>query len=102
MTVAIPYHYSVHNVVLQELLRENGLKVAQHSRRDPAADEVRLVVMPPSDMPASLANDSISGYIVAEPFCEAAEVRDIGKILRFTGTVWSQHASCVVIMQVTA
>jgi len=97
-TVAIPFWYSVHNVVLQELLRENGLKVAQHSRRDPAADEVRLVVMPPSDMPASLANDSISGYIVAEPFCAAAEVRDIGKILRFTGDVWRHHACCVVIM----
>lgn len=97
-TVAIPYWYSVHNVVLQELLRKHGLKVAEHSGKKIADDEVRLVVMPPSDMPTSLANESISGYIVAEPFCAAAEVKDIGKILRFTGDVWQHHACCVVIM----
>jgi len=36
-------------------------------------------------MPAALANGSIAGYIVAEPFNAAAEVMEVGKILRFTG-----------------
>ena len=87
-TVAIPYWYSVHNVVLQQLLRHHGLRPAEHAGERLAADEVRLVVMAPSDMPAALANRSIAGYIVAEPFNAAAEVMEVGKILRFTGDVW--------------
>lgn len=98
-TVAIPYWYSVHNVVLQQLLRHHGLRAAEHSGSRLAADEVRLVVMAPSDMPAALANRSIAGYIVAEPFNAAAEVMEIGKIMRFTGDVWLRHACCVVVMK---
>ena len=45
-----------------------------------------------------LSNDSISGYIVADPFNAVAEVNGIGKILRFTGDVWYKHACCVVVM----
>lgn len=97
-TVAIPFWYSVHNVILQQLLRENGLKPAEHNRDKIANDEVRIIILPPSDMPASLANGSIAGYLVAEPFCSLAEVRGIGKILRFTGDVWRHGACCVVIM----
>lgn len=98
-TVAIPYWYSIHNVVLQQLLRHHGLRPAEHNAARLASDEVRLVVMPPSDMPAALANQSITGYIVAEPFNAAAEVMEIGKILRFTGDVWLRHACCVVVMK---
>lgn len=98
-TVAIPYWYSIHNVVLQQLLRHHGLRPAEHARDRLAEDEVRLVVMAPSDMPAALANRSIAGYIVAEPFNAAAEVMQVGKILRFTGDVWLRHACCVVVMK---
>jgi len=98
-TVAIPYWYSIHNVVLQELLRRSGLRPAEHARDRLASDEVRLVVMAPSDMPTALANRSVAGYIVAEPFNAAAEVMEIGKILRFTGDVWLRHACCVVVMR---
>lgn len=98
-TVAIPYWYSVHNVVVQQLLRHHGLRPAEHSGERLASDEVRLVVMAPSDMPTALANRSIAGYIVAEPFNAAAEVMDVGKILRFTGDVWLRHACCVVVMK---
>jgi ABC-type nitrate/sulfonate/bicarbonate transport systems, periplasmic components len=98
-TVAIPYWYSIHNVVLQQLLRHHGLRPAEHTGERLAADEVRLVVMAPSDMPAALANGSIAGYIVAEPFNAAAEVMEVGKILRFTGDVWLRHACCVVVMK---
>lgn len=98
-TVAIPYWYSIHNVVLQQLLRHHGLRPAEHTGERLAADEVRLVVMAPPDMPAALVNGSIAGYIVAEPFNAAAEVMEVGKILRFTGDVWLRHACCVVVMK---
>lgn len=95
-TVAIPYWYSIHNVVLQRLLRENGLKIAASAT--PAADEVALVLMSPSDMVPALASGQIAGYIVAEPFNAAAEINGIGKVLRFTGDVWRDHACCLVFM----
>src|SRR4029453_15963887 len=50
------------------------------------------------DMPPALASKQVAGYIVAEPFNAAAEMRGIGKILRFTGDVWRNHACCVVFL----
>ncbi len=95
--VAIPFWYSIHNVVLQDLLRQNGL-VPALGGGEVAANQVELVVMPPSDMLPALANNSIAGYIVAEPFNAAAEVMGVGKVLRFTGDVWQDHACCTVFM----
>jgi len=98
-TVAIPFWYSIHNVVLQLLLRESGLTpVALKQGEQPTRNQVNLVVLPPSDMPPALASRRIEGYIVAEPFNAAAEAKGIGKVLRFTGDVWREHACCVVFM----
>lgn len=97
-TVAIPFWYSIHNVVLQKLLRENGLKPVTRASGAIAPDEVNLLIMAPSDMVPALAAGQIAGYIVAEPFNAAAEVNQVGKVLRFTGDVWKNHACCVVFM----
>ena len=95
-TVAIPFWYSIHNVVLQKILREHGLKVVE---KNPQAGEVKLSVMAPSDMVAALANRAIAGFIVAEPFNAVAEAKGVGKVLRFSGDVWRDHACCVTLMQ---
>ncbi len=96
-TVAIPFYYSIHNVVLQIALRKFGLDVAIPGQSAPA-DAVKLVVMAPPDMPTALSTGAIDGYIVAEPFNAAGEVLAGGRILRFTGDVWKDHACCVVVM----
>lgn len=95
-TFAIPFWYSVHNVVLQHLLQAKGIESIKEGK--PGPNQVKLVVMTPSDMLPGLATGRISGYIVAEPFNAAAELHAIGKILRFTGDVWKDHACCVVQM----
>ena len=95
-TVAIPFWYSIHNIVLQYLLRAEGLEPVADGK--PGAKQVKLVVMAPSDMLPALAARQIGGYIVAEPFNAAAEVLKVGRILRFTGDVWKDHACCVVLM----
>lgn len=98
-TLAIPFWYSIHNVVLQQLLRDNGLAaVSKPADAALAANEVNLVVLPPSDMPPALASKRIAGYIVAEPFNALAENLKVGRIQRFTGDVWRNHACCVVFM----
>ncbi|MDH1074771.1 ABC transporter substrate-binding protein [Pseudomonas nitroreducens] len=98
-SLAIPFWYSIHNVVLQQLLRDNGLQaVSKPADAALAANEVNLVVLPPSDMPPALAARRIAGYIVAEPFNALAENLKVGRIQRFTGDVWRNHACCVVFM----
>ncbi|WP_447650483.1 ABC transporter substrate-binding protein [Pseudomonas abietaniphila] len=98
-SIAIPFWYSVHNVVVQQLLRDNGLTpVSKPASTQLAANEVNLVVLPPSDMPPALASKRIAGYIVAEPFNALAEDLKVGRVQRFTGDVWRNHACCVVFM----
>jgi NitT/TauT family transport system substrate-binding protein len=97
-TVAIPFWYSIHNLVLQLVLAKGGLRPL--IKGEPSASErtVKLVVMAPPDMPPALATGSIAGYIVADPFNAVAEVNRVGRIFRFTGDAWLNHACCVVIM----
>src|SRR3546814_6631111 len=77
-TVAIPFWYSLHNVVLQHLLKSKGLESI--SEGDPGPRQVKLVVMAPSDMLPALANKQIAGYTVAEPFNASAELlKEIGR-----------------------
>jgi NitT/TauT family transport system substrate-binding protein len=94
--VAVPFWYSIHNVLLQRLLRASGLEPVTRAR-DAALGpkEVNLLVLPPAEMVSALASKSIAGYIVAEPFNAAAEAAGIGKVLRFSGDVWKNHACCV-------
>ncbi len=98
-SVAIPFWYSIHNVLLQQLLKANGLTPVSRARGgNIAANEVNLVVQPPAEMVSALAGGSIAGYIVAEPFNAAAEVNGVGKVLRFSGDAWKDHACCVTFL----
>jgi NitT/TauT family transport system substrate-binding protein len=97
-TVAIPHWYSIHNIVLQQLLRANQLQPISRAAGKVAGNQVSLVVMAPSDMVPALAAGQIAGFIVAEPFCALAEATGTGRMLRFTGDVWQEHACCQVVM----
>jgi NitT/TauT family transport system substrate-binding protein len=103
-TVAVPFWHSIHNVALQLLFAEAGLTPIVGGGGSPSAEDgtVQLVVMAPPDMPPALAQGSISGYIVADPFNAVAELQGIGKVLRFTGDVWLDHACCVSVMHADA
>lgn len=98
-TVAIPFWWSIHNVVLQKLLTANGLTPILQGTASKADRTVKLVVLPPADMVPALAAASIAGFIVADPFNALAEVKGAGKILRFTGDVWRDHACCVTVVR---
>lgn len=97
-TVAIPFWWSIHNVVLQKLLRANGLTPIIAGDASRSDGTVKLVVVPPADMVPALASGSIAAFIVADPFNALAEVKEAGKILRFTGDVWRDHACCVTVV----
>lgn len=97
--IAVPYWYSIHNVILQMGLRKFGLKpVIQRQSVALAPDEVNLFVLSPPEMPAALAGRKIDGYIVAEPINAISEVKTGARIMRFTGDIWKNHPCCVVVM----
>jgi NitT/TauT family transport system substrate-binding protein len=96
-TVGVPGWFSIHNVILQKLLRANNLEPVIAG--DPSANQVKLVVIAPADMPTALAAGEVAGYTVADPFNAVAEVKDIGRILRFTGDIWKDHACCITIVR---
>lgn len=97
--IAVPYWYSMHNVVLQLAIRTLGLEaVIQDSNLPLAPNQVNLLVMKPPDMPTALGTGAIDGYIVAEPFNAAGELLAGGKIIRFTGDIWKNHPCCVAVL----
>jgi NitT/TauT family transport system substrate-binding protein len=98
--VAVPFWYSMHNVVLQLALRKAGVKpVIRQQGEAVAADECNLQIMPPPDMPPALAAQKLDAYIVAEPFNALGELKAGARMLRFTGDIWKNHPCCVVCMR---
>jgi len=97
--IAVPFWYSMHNIVLQYALRQSGITpVIKSQDQTLAPNECNLQVMGPPDMPAALAAKKIHGYIVAEPFNALGETKAGGRMLRFTGDIWKNHPCCVLCM----
>ncbi|MCB1510546.1 MAG: ABC transporter substrate-binding protein [Hyphomicrobiaceae bacterium] len=99
MQVAVPFWYSMHNIVLQMALREAGLTPVIKSQGEKIGPkEVNLQILPPPEMPPALAARKIDAYIVAEPFNALGEIKAGARMLRFTGDIWKNHPCCVICM----
>ena len=98
--IAVPYWYSIHNIILQYALRQSGVTPVIKSETAPLeAGECALQVLAPPDMPTALAAKKIDGYIVAEPFNALGELKINARMLRFTGDIWKNHPCCVICTQ---
>ncbi len=97
--IAVPYWYSIHNILLQMILRQAGLKpVIKNKYEHLDEKEVNLQILPPPLMVQALKLGNIDAFIVAEPINSKGELVAKGKILRFTGDVWKNHPCCVICM----
>ncbi|MDM8518325.1 ABC transporter substrate-binding protein, partial [Desulfobacterales bacterium HSG16] len=97
--IAVPYWYSMHNIILQMGIEKAGLKpVIQNQSIPLKKNEVNLFILPPSEMPLALSGNKIDGFIVAEPFNAVSEIKTGARIMRFTGDIWKNHPCCVVVM----
>ena len=97
--IAVPFWYSMHNIVLQMALREAGITPVIKGEGQPiAANEANLQVLAPPEMPPALAAKKVDAYIVAEPFNALGEIKAGARMLRFTGDMWKNHPCCVVCM----
>lgn len=98
--IAVPYWYSMHNIILQMGLKKFNLNpVIKPSSNSVSSNETNLLIMPPSEMPVALASNKIDAFIVAEPFNAMSELSLNAKIMRFTGDIWKNHPCCVVVMK---
>ncbi len=96
--IAVPYWYSMHNILLQMGLRSYGLTpVIKPQSEKLGKNEVNLFILPPPDMPTALLGNKIDGYIVADPFNALAEIKFNARIMRFSGDIWKNHPCCVIV-----
>lgn len=86
-TFAIPHTQSSHNILLNDMLAEGGLVI----------DDINVVQLAPSEMPSSLANGSIAGYCVAEPFGAQAVEQDFGHVLYDSEDLWENSLCCGLV-----
>ena len=85
MKFAVPFDYSMHNLLLRYYLAEHGV--------DPDRD-VQISVVPPPEMVANLRAGNIDGYLGPEPFNQRAVFEGVGFIQVLSKDLWEGHPCC--------
>ncbi|MFS3136484.1 CmpA/NrtA family ABC transporter substrate-binding protein [Gluconacetobacter sacchari] len=85
MTFAIPFEFSMHNLLLRAYLAQYGL--------DPDRD-VSLRVTAPPDMVANLRAGNIDGFLGPEPFNQRAVYEQAGFLHVLSADLWDGHPCC--------
>jgi NitT/TauT family transport system substrate-binding protein len=85
-TIAVPNRFSNQRLIIFRALKERGISI----------DEVKLVEMPPPDMPAALHVNAVDAIISGEPFMAQSEMDGYGRVLFLTKDVWPEFISCVL------
>src|SRR5262249_44931302 len=88
-TSAGPNRYSNQRLLVFKALRERGLTIA----------DVKLVEMPPPDMPAALYARAVDAITSGEPFMGQTELDGYGRVLYLTKDVWPNFISCVLAVR---
>jgi len=86
--VAVPSLFSNQHFVLNKLMDDYNMK----------PEDITFIVLPPPDMPTSLASGAIDGYFVGEPFCAKAELDGIGRVLYYARDIWPNFISCALVV----
>ncbi|WP_258934961.1 ABC transporter substrate-binding protein [Nesterenkonia pannonica] len=85
LTLAVPFDYSGHNLLLRDYLALGGL--------DPDYD-VGIQVMRPSDMVAALNVGDIDGFLAPDPFNQRAVAIGAGYLYTLSKELWDGHPCC--------
>jgi len=83
--LAIPFEYSIHNLLLRYYLAEHGI--------DPDRD-VQLRVVSPPDMVANLRAGNIDGFLGPDPVNQRAVYDESGFIHILSKEIWDGHPCC--------
>ena len=82
---AIPFEFSIHNMLLRYYLAENGI--------NPDTD-VQLRVVPPAEMVANLRAGNIDGFLGPDPINQRAVFDEVGFIHMLSREIWDGHPCC--------
>jgi NitT/TauT family transport system substrate-binding protein len=91
-TIAVPNRFSNQWLLVVKALKEHGM----------ALGEVKIVEMPPPDMPAALFSRAVDAITSGEPFMGQAELDGYGRVLYLTKDVWPNFISCVLAVNENA
>ncbi len=95
--VDIPHKMSIHNMLAHKYLTKLGLKPGVPGKK---AINVRFEVVPPIKMPEIMKeNDSVGGFIVAEPIGSNAIAKGIAEMEFVSSSMWPDHPCCIVAMR---
>ncbi|GAB3796703.1 ABC transporter substrate-binding protein [Spirosoma humi] len=86
--VAVPSLFSNQNFVFHKLMADYQMQ----------PNDINFVVLPPPDMPTSLAAGAIDAYFVGEPFCAKAELDGVGRVLYYARDIWPSFISCALVV----
>jgi len=82
---AVPFEYSMHNLLLRYYLAENGI--------NPDTD-IQIRVTPPPEMVANLRAGNIDGFLGPDPFNQRAVFDEVGFIHILSKEIWDGHPCC--------
>jgi NitT/TauT family transport system substrate-binding protein len=86
MKIAVPNRFANQRLIVFRALKQRGIRPG----------EVKLLEMPPPDMPAALHVRAVDAIISGEPFMAQAELDGYGRVLFLTKDVWPEFISCVL------
>jgi NitT/TauT family transport system substrate-binding protein len=87
--IAIPSRFAVDFLFLRKMLAREGM----------TPDDIRIIEMPPPDMPAALYADAVDAYCTGEPFGAAAQRAGYARPLRMTRDEWRNYICCVLTVR---
>lgn len=87
-TVAVPNRFSNQYLMIFKALADYGMKIK----------DLKIVEMPPPDMPAALYSKSVDAVISGEPFMAQTELEGYGRVLYQAKELWPNFISCVLVV----
>jgi NitT/TauT family transport system substrate-binding protein len=84
--IAIPGRYANQKLILYRELKKAGMTF----------DDIKVIEMPPPDMPAALQTRSVDAITSGEPFMGQTELDGYGRVLFQAKDVWPGFISCVL------
>jgi NitT/TauT family transport system substrate-binding protein len=94
-SILIPHYLSVHHLLFDKLMRDQGLEVG-------AGKDIIFDVVAPADIPEILEWDekgTVGGFIVAEPFGRQVVKAGYGEELAMSKDIWPNHPCCVLVVK---
>ncbi len=89
--VAVPNRFSNQFLIIFKALKDRGMTM----------EDIKLVEMPPPDMPAALYARAVDAIISGEPFMGQTELDGYGRVLYQAKELWPNFISCVMVVNET-